>query len=97
MGLARGVLAVVALPVLLGWSCLGGQHELGMPASAPGPSGPVAAQRPADHTKDKHGAMHKPGLKRPADGGCPACHGADLKGADGAPSCFQCHGMKWKR
>ena len=55
------------------------------------PAGP-----PWDHTKARHGVMHKPGAKHPIAQGCPACHGADLAGLDGTPSCFQCHGRRWR-
>ena len=51
---------------------------------------------PADHVKDRHGAMHLPGLKRP-EGVCDPCHGTDLRGTPRARSCYACHGRKWAR
>lgn len=74
--------------------------------------GPFPAQTktgpPADHTVSIKGAMHKQGYKYPykPESGCSAanCHQDDLDGGvatvDGrqtvSPSCFQCHGTKWK-
>ena len=50
---------------------------------------------PADHTLKIRGALHKSGFKTPVTSKCTACHGADLSGGVG-PSCFKCHGTKWK-
>ncbi len=52
------------------------------------------AAPPADHTKDKHGYMHKPGLDDAYANHCTDCHAADLGGGLG-PSCYQCHDQKW--
>ena len=73
------------------------------PAAKAAPSGrpskraaEVSAGPPSDHTKAKHGVLHRPGAKHPFEQGCPACHGADLSGSDGSPSCFKCHGRRWR-
>lgn len=61
---------------------------------------------PSDHTVNRSGAQHKPGLEVPLGrGGCgtAVCHGPDLKGGVAevngqktiAPSCTQCHGTLW--
>jgi hypothetical protein len=71
------------------------------PKPTPKPS-PVAtsatpgttAIRPADHVKDRKGALHKSGGKQ-AMQNCTPCHGADLRG-DAGPSCYTCHNQKWK-
>lgn len=49
---------------------------------------------PDDHTIDKDGAMHKPGLED-ATANCTECHGEDLRGGEGK-SCFECHGQLWR-
>jgi hypothetical protein len=49
---------------------------------------------PADHVRDKHGAMHLPGYKQP-EGVCDQCHGAELRGTPEARSCYACHRKKW--
>ena len=49
---------------------------------------------PADHTLNKDGVKHKPGLADP-EVNCISCHGAGLTGTDRAPSCFDCHGREW--
>jgi mono/diheme cytochrome c family protein len=49
---------------------------------------------PADHTVNKGGAYHKPGLNDPMTN-CVSCHGADLRGGTAGVSCFKCHGQKW--
>ena len=100
---ARCVIAtafvVVGLPlVLLGWACSAGHHELGMPTKTwAADAGTTVVGPPADHTTLKRGVPHRPGYKHPIERGCPTCHGADLVGSGGAPSCFQCHGKKWKQ
>lgn len=48
---------------------------------------------PADHTVNKGGIYHKPGLRNPT-ANCTACHGSHLQGGRG-PSCTSCHGVKW--
>jgi hypothetical protein len=47
-----------------------------------------------DHTINKEGKMHKPGLNDPGTN-CTGCHGSDLRGSETAPSCYECHGKKW--
>ncbi len=54
------------------------------------PTGP-----PDDHTDDESGFLHRPGKERPFTNGCTTCHGDDLRGGFGPPSCFTCHGMEW--
>lgn len=49
---------------------------------------------PKDHTVNKDGIRHKPGLKSPLEN-CVNCHGSDLHGGASAPSCYECHGKKW--
>ncbi len=50
---------------------------------------------PADHTVNKDGIGHAPGLEDPGVN-CTDCHGADLSGGDNnEPSCFACHGQEW--
>jgi len=50
---------------------------------------------PANHTVNKSGVWHSPGLTAP-EGVCTTCHGADLRGGtEGQPSCYSCHGKKW--
>jgi hypothetical protein len=49
---------------------------------------------PEDHTISKEGKMHKPGLNDPGTN-CASCHGAELRGSDTAPSCYECHGKEW--
>lgn len=62
----------------------------------PPPPARIAVQLtvPSDHDKDKHGAWHKRGYKRPV-GVCDPCHGKDLRGTAEARSCFACHGNEW--
>ncbi len=55
-------------------------------------TGPSTA--PASHTISKDGVRHLEGLNEP-EANCTACHGADLRGGPGAPSCFTCHGQEW--
>jgi hypothetical protein len=50
---------------------------------------------PKNHTVNKDGAMHAPGLDNPTQR-CAACHGKELKGGKIGPSCFKCHETaKW--
>lgn len=50
---------------------------------------------PADHTVNRDGIGHAPGLEDPGVN-CTDCHGVDLSGGDnGEPSCFACHGQVW--
>ncbi len=49
---------------------------------------------PANHTLDKSGAYHKPGLYEPQSN-CVSCHGDDLRGGTAGQSCFSCHDRKW--
>jgi len=51
-------------------------------------------ERPANHTVNKNGAFHAPGLNNPI-GDCTSCHGSTLRGGGEAPSCYTCHGQKW--
>ncbi len=49
----------------------------------------------AVHDVNINGVMHAAGYCSPQQN-CASCHGADLKGgANGEPSCFQCHGALW--
>ena len=66
----------------------------GVPPQPTSPASPVAKSVPADHTKEKHGTLHKPGYKSP-EGACEQCHGKGLLGSPDAPSCFSCHGKEW--
>lgn len=55
----------------------------------------VPEDAPEGHTVVRGGAAHQAGLNNP-EVNCTECHGATLQGgADGEPSCFQCHGKKW--
>ena len=56
------------------------------------PAGPSNA--PASHTVNQDGVRHAPGLNDPEQF-CVSCHGADLRGAAEAPSCYECHGARW--
>ena len=49
---------------------------------------------PANHTIDKGGTYHKPGLYEPL-ANCVSCHGDDLRGGTAPQSCFSCHDRKW--
>ena len=49
---------------------------------------------PADHTINKEGFFHKPGLDNPEEN-CVSCHGGDLRGGTTGVSCFSCHGEIW--
>lgn len=54
-------------------------------------SGPA----PDGHTVSQDGVLHMSGLNDPLSN-CTGCHGAELRGgAEGEPSCFRCHGVKW--
>ena len=55
---------------------------------------PAAFKPPADHVKDRKGAMHKKGSKE-AMVNCVECHGVNLRGGKG-PSCYTCHEKEWK-
>ena len=59
------------------------------------PSPVSNALPPAGHTVSQGGRLHAPGLNNPQEN-CASCHGQDLRGgANGEPSCFQCHGNVW--
>jgi len=49
---------------------------------------------PSNHTVNRGGAMHAPGLFQ-AQENCTGCHGSSLRGGSEAPSCYSCHGKKW--
>jgi hypothetical protein len=49
---------------------------------------------PDDHTINKGGFFHKPGLDNPVVN-CVLCHGDDLRGGTSGVSCFSCHGEIW--
>jgi len=51
-------------------------------------------ERPSNHTIDKGGRFHAPGLFEPM-ANCTGCHGSNLTGGGEAPSCLSCHGQKW--
>lgn len=63
------------------------------PAAAAAPAAPRSSKPPADHVKDRKGAMHKKGSSK-AVANCSECHGADLRGGK-APSCYACHDKEW--
>lgn len=42
------------------------------------------------HDQNLGGVLHRAGYNDPRSAGCPACHGADLRG-DFGPSCYNCH------
>ncbi|MBI4917108.1 MAG: hypothetical protein HY825_14795 [Acidobacteria bacterium] len=77
----------------------GGAAKAPAPRPAPAPAAPAApaapktSKPPADHVKDRKGAMHKKGSSK-AVANCGECHGADLRGAK-APSCYACHDKEW--
>ncbi len=71
---------------------MAGGVALGM-AACSSPAGD-STSRPADHTVNKSGVYHKPGLDNPL-ANCVACHGADLRGGTAGVSCYKCHGQKW--
>ncbi len=71
---------------------LAGLMALAM-AACSSPAGDSAGHR-ADHTVNKSGVFHKPGLDNPLTN-CVSCHGADLRGGTAGVSCFKCHGQKW--
>ena len=64
------------------------------PAPVSAPASPKTFKPPADHVKDRKGAMHKKGSKESMVN-CGECHGADLRGGK-APSCYTCHDKEWK-
>jgi len=79
-------------------SCYSCHDQKWQPSQPPaGATGQPGAKRnpPADHTKNKHDAMHLPGAKR-GSATCMPCHGQDLRGGEVAPSCYSCHDQKWK-
>ncbi|MDT8446554.1 MAG: hypothetical protein RRB13_06605 [bacterium] len=47
------------------------------------------------HDVSKGGKKHGAALNSPV-GTCDACHGSDLKGSTDAPSCYSCHGARWR-
>jgi cytochrome c553 len=47
------------------------------------------------HSVDLGGAMHKEGYRYPLTQ-CSDCHGEDLEGKAGAPSCYDCHDKNWE-
>ena len=49
---------------------------------------------PADHTDSEDGYLHASDKDNPLVD-CVECHGADLTGDTGAPSCYKCHGAEW--
>jgi len=71
---------------------LAGAMVLGMAACSSPASD--STNHPADHTVNKNGVYHKPGLENPTTN-CVACHGSDLRGGTAGVSCYQCHGQKW--
>jgi len=74
----------------------GGAAKAPAPRPAPAPAAPAApktSKPPADHVKDRKGAMHRKGSSQ-AVANCGECHGADLRGGK-APSCYACHDKEW--
>ena len=55
---------------------------------------------PGDHRillgSKNNGAMHAPGYEIPYTSHCTECHGPALTGTAQAPSCYSCHGSRWK-
>ena len=55
---------------------------------------------PNDHTillgSKNNGARHAPGYEAPYTAHCTECHGPALTGTAQAPSCYSCHGSRWK-
>lgn len=70
--------------------------SFGPPTATAGPAPGRAAGKkvPTDHVRDKKGSLHKSGMKDPLPN-CASCHGQDLRGGPGAPSCFACHEKNW--
>lgn len=63
-------------------------------ASCGDPAAPEDA--PDGHVVVVDGVAHASGLQDPLTH-CASCHGEDLTGGDGGePSCFTCHGQKWR-
>ena len=85
-GLSRGIgsFVLVALVAVAPLGCSDDDDD-----EFTGPS-----NAPASHTISQDGVRHLPGLNDP-ETNCTACHGADLRGGAGAPSCFTCHGQEW--
>ncbi len=92
------VLLTAALTLGCGGKASGPQPTVtpATPVATPrsAPVSPASFKPPADHVKDRKGAMHKKGSKQAAVN-CVECHGADLRGG-AAPSCYTCHGKEWK-
>jgi hypothetical protein len=57
-------------------------------------SNPSVSSAPSDHTVINGIFKHHTGLQDPV-GTCDTCHGANLSGADGYPSCYLCHTQNW--
>ncbi|MBP7864652.1 MAG: hypothetical protein KA419_01785 [Acidobacteria bacterium] len=95
-------LLVLSMLALTLFACGGGPPPTappaaaGPPAASPGqaPARGPGKKVPADHVREKKGALHKPGMKDPLSN-CASCHGQDLKGGPGAPSCYACHEKNW--
>lgn len=49
-----------------------------------------SSEESAGHDQNLGGVLHRAGYLNPPAAGCPACHGADLRGGTG-PSCYSCH------
>ena len=62
------------------------------------PANPVPL--PSDHRillgSQNNGAFHAPGYDTPFASHCMGCHGPALTGTAQAPSCYTCHGSRWK-
>lgn len=56
--------------------------------------GPVWTAEGTEHTANRGGVLHAPGLTDPRDN-CSRCHGSDLRGGSVGVSCYQCHGELW--
>ena len=56
--------------------------------------------RPSDHHillgSKNNGAFHADGYDKPFTYHCTECHGPALTGTAQAPSCYTCHGSRWK-
>lgn len=49
------------------------------------------------HSVNMRGRIHKPDLYAPVTCATSTCHGADLRGSGGRPSCYTCHGAEWNK